>query len=225
MTRNFSVQGSAKLKPCQIPAPCRNTSGSPLAGGEHDRFHAVDGVGLALESCAGNGWAGIRALLSLLGGDAVFAAARARMRGITSCASRLRFFTTFQCVMLPMRAENVEMVCAHHLAPLLQLLDHLVGGADGDEERFVDRIEIEPTVQFVGERGALLQLIDREIAGRRKEGRRGAQRVLEEIADVLDRFLLGLLLGLRDIDDDAERKLLRPDLVAVFGRTLGAVAD
>ena len=110
------------------------------------------------------------------------------------------------------------MVGAHPLAPFFELLDDLIGGADRDEERFVDVVEIERAVQLVGKRRAFLQFVDGQIAGRRQECRRGAQRVFEEKADVLDRFLLGLFLGLRDIGDDLQRKLLRPDLVAVFGR-------
>ena len=71
-------------------------------------------------------------------------------------------------------------------------------------------------MQFVGERRALPQLIDGKITRRREEHRDGTQRIFEEIANVLDGFFLGLFLGLRDISDDLERKLLRPDVVADF---------
>ena len=86
------------------------------------------------------------------------------------------------------------MVGPHLLGPLFQLLDHLIGGADGDEERLLDVFETEGAVQFVGKRSALFQLIDRKIAGRSEEGRRRAQRILEEILDVLDGFFSGFLL-------------------------------
>jgi len=110
------------------------------------------------------------------------------------------------------------MVGAHFFGPSFELLDDLVGGTDGDEERFVDVLETESAVKLVGQSRALFQLIDREIAGRSEECRRGAQRILEEITDVVDRFFLSLFFGLRDVGDHLQRKLLRADVVAVLGR-------
>ena len=73
------------------------------------------------------------------------------------------------------------------------------------KNEFVDGCEIELAMQLVGKRGALLQLVDREITGRRQEIRRGAQRILEEVADVIDSFFLGFFLGLGDVGDHLER--------------------
>ena len=77
-------------------------------------------------------------------------------------------------------------------------------------------VEIERAVQLVGERRALFQFGNGEVAGRRQECRRGTQRVFKEESDVLDGFLFGFFLCLGDIGDHLERKLLRPDVVAVF---------
>ena len=72
-------------------------------------------------------------------------------------------------------------------------------------------------MQLVGKRRALFQLGDGQVAGRREECRRCAQRVLEEEADVLDRFLLRLLFRFGNVGDHLDRKLLGPDVVAMFG--------
>ncbi len=45
-------------------------------------------------------------------------------------------------------------------------------------------------------------------------------RDFEEILDVLQSFLLGDRIGLRDIGHDTERQLVRPHLMAVMRRAL-----
>ena len=66
-----------------------------------------------------------------------------------------------------------------------ELFDHLIGGADGDEEGLVDVLEAERAVQLV-RRAPRASSADRPRYSRVdcQKCRRGAQRVLEEIADV-----------------------------------------
>src|SRR5580692_7220807 len=67
------------------------------AGGEHHRLHAVDDVSLAIKLCER-----IHGVLPYSAAARRSDAMRPRKRGMTSCANKLRFFTTFQFGMLPM---------------------------------------------------------------------------------------------------------------------------
>ena len=142
MTRNFSAQGRANSNAVPGSGAVQEHQRFALSGGEHARLDAVDGESLAFEAGQRDSSGALEilpVLLRLRGGDAAVRARRARMRGITSCANRFRFFTTFQCGMLPIAPRMLKWlvpICSPHC---VELLDHLIGGADCDEERFVDR--------------------------------------------------------------------------------------
>src|ERR1700728_3797314 len=86
------------------------------ARGEHGGLHAIDRVRLAFES--GQGVRAGHERFSLLTRAFSFPlyaaatrrslAARARMRGMTSCPRLVRFFTTFQCGILPMAPRMLK---------------------------------------------------------------------------------------------------------------------
>ena len=226
MTRNFSVHGSGEIEAVPVAGTVEEHERLAAAGGEHGGLDAIDGVSLAFESSHGSGGPSrVSFVLITRRRHGARLARVPRMRGMTSSAIRLRFFTTFQCGMLPTAPRMLKWLVPIVSPHSLELIDDLVGRADRDEERFVDRLEVEAAVQLVGQRGARLQLIDREVAGRSEKFRRRAQRILEEIADVPDPFLLGLFLRLGDVGDDAERHLVGPDVVAVFGGALAQLVD
>ena len=58
-------------------------------------------------------------------------------------------------------------------------------------------------MQLVGECGARLELLDRQVSWRSQEFRGGAKRILKEIADVLDGFRGGKGT-LAELDPDTE---------------------
>src|SRR5262245_26600386 len=118
--------------------------------------------------------------------------------------------------------DGVDVARAHPLGPARELPGDLVGRADGDEERLADKIEIEAAVHLVGARGADLELVDREIAGRRQILRRGAHVVLKERLQVWQVFGPRAFLALRDVDEGEDRQLLGPNGVTEI---LGALAQ
>ena len=186
-----------------------------VAGGVHDRLHAVDRVGLARELAHAPPRSG-----STRPRRAARAAhARAQPRDHLLGEQRQVLDG------LPVRHvgdvhDAVDVVGLHPLRPLADLVGDLVGRAHGDEERLADGVEIEAAVHLVGHRRAHLELLDREIAGRRQVLRRGARVVLEEALQVDDVLLLGALLRLGDVDEGQQRQLVGPQGVAVVGGAL-----
>ena len=84
-------------KPVKGAGPMEEHELGTLPGAEHHRVHPVEPIGLARE--LGH----VRAYSA-----AARAGAVARIRGITFSASKLRFFTTFQCGMLPIAPRMLK---------------------------------------------------------------------------------------------------------------------
>src|SRR5580658_7496258 len=90
--------------------------GRAAAGGKNDGVDAVDKVGFAFELRGkGNYRHDTRSRYSAATRRAT--GVRSRMRGITSCPSKLKFFTTFQCGMSPTAPSRLKWlvpICSPH---------------------------------------------------------------------------------------------------------------
>ena len=136
---------------------------------------------------------------------------------MTSSANSVRFFTVFQCGMSATCMTQLMWLVFIAAAQSPIWLATFSGVPTAMKKDSLMRLEVEAAMHLVGHGGADLELLDRQVAGRRQILRRScADNPRRSAARCAMYSCSALLLRFRDVDEGQQRQLIGPDGVAVM---------